>query len=190
MLGGEQDISKELRMWRNTEKRQRIDPKWPALIYEYNQTDHIIKIPQRITAGHYYSTYTLGCSEEVVKCAVKIGESSRSPRDYLKEIEDSSPFQLNTEPKYVEKMSLQVQFLDGLRSKQREMSAVVFTDLPKGVAFLLALLNELPSNKLLGIELLSNEWQNNSFTSLQIASQVFGKTIRVIKQGLYCVIDN
>jgi hypothetical protein len=142
VVNGKLDIGKELYLLKEAERRWRTNTNRLTLIYEYNETDNIFKMPQHITVHDDI----LHCSEDLVKHAKKIVDTS--PRDWLKKTEDSSPFQVNTEPKSMRKRSLQVQFLEGLRAEERKMSAVVFTDLTKGVASLIALLNLLYSDTL------------------------------------------
>jgi hypothetical protein len=138
-IGGEVDIGTEMKSFNS---RWRTDSNRPTLFYEYRETDNILKVPQQITVAGQDDIFC--CSESIVKCAKK--KTNESPSEYLKVTENYSPFQVNTDQKCLKNRSLQVQFLKALNFEKKEMPAVVFTDLTKGVALLVALLNELPAN--------------------------------------------
>jgi hypothetical protein len=134
-VGRKVDIGKQLH-WAKT--RWITDINCPILIYEYNETDNVLKIPSHIITSS--NDKIMSCSSDIVGCAKKM--INKSPRDYLKDIEENSPFQVNTHHRFLKHGSLQVQVLEELQPK---MSATVFTDLTKGVASILMLLKELPA---------------------------------------------
>jgi hypothetical protein len=133
---GQVDIGPDIGNLKMAERRWRTDSRRPTLIYEYNEPDNILKIPEQIIIpGHV----TVKCSEELLKCATeKISEIGTNR--YLK-IEDESLLQVNTEPRHLKKDTLQAQFL----AKLSQGAAVFTSDLTKGVASIFALIDNLPT---------------------------------------------
>jgi hypothetical protein len=173
-------------LFRKAERRWSTGAKRPTLIYEYKETDNILKIPQQITITG--SDVILNCSEDLVKCFQQKIANQIAPSDYLKKIKDDSLLQVNTDPKSLRKRSLQAQILEDLHSEEREMPAIVFTDLTKGVTSIIALLNELPaySPSVIGY-LHLNESVEKVKPRASIIEYIFGKIFNWVSGS--CIIE-